>query len=164
MEDNKDVAITTEENETKTKTYSETDINNSFNAGMKKAHENLKKDKDYIEFQEWKKNHESDSEKLNNLQNDFNNVSNENALLKAQLKVNETNVKKEFAKFVTSEVRAMVNETTDFDTALKKYKEENPQFFGETVVKKTQTSPKLTGTSPTTTTTNDIMNELLRRR
>ena len=56
---------------------------------------------------------------------------------------------------------SMVNETTDFDTALKNYKKENTQYFGEIVVKKVQTSPTLAGgTKPQTT--NDIMNNLLR--
>ena len=42
-----------------------------------------------------------------------------------------------------------------------KYKKDNPQYFGETVVKKVQSSPAMAGgTQPQTT--NDIMNNLLR--
>jgi len=56
---------------------------------------------------------------------------------------------------------SMVNETTDFETALKKYKNENPQYFGEVVVKKVQSSPNLVGgTKPSTV--NDIFNNMIR--
>ena len=76
--------------------------------------------------------------------------------------MNESDVKKEFSKFVTSEIMSLVNDTTDFETALKNYKKDNPQYFGETVVKKVQSSPSLSGGTPTAPTTNSIMNDILR--
>lgn len=94
---------------------------------------------------------------LENLQN----LTNENKDLKAQIQMNESNVKKEFSKFVTSEVMSKVNDDTDFATALESYKKDNPQYFGETVVKKVQSSPILNGGAQETTT-NDIMNDILR--
>lgn len=143
------------------KTYTQDDINNSFNAGMSKAKKEFEKSEDYKSFQEWKKNNQNDSEKIIELQNSVDNLTKENNLLKATNKVAKSEVKPEFLKFVTSEVMSMVNETTDFDTALKNYKKENTQYFGEVVVKKVQTSPTLAGgTKPQTT--NDIMNSLLR--
>ena len=101
---------------------------------------------------------EADKKSLESLQN----VTNENEDLKAQIQMNDSNVKKEFNKFVISEVKSKVDEKTDFATALKNYKEENPQYFGETVVKKVQTSPALNGGVPKAQTTNDIMNDILR--
>lgn len=100
---------------------------------------------------------EENSKSLENLQN----VTNENKNLKAQLQMSDSNVKKEFSKFVTSEVMSNVNNDTDFATALENYKKENPQYFGETVVKKVQSSPTLNGGAKETTT-NDIMNNILR--
>lgn len=100
---------------------------------------------------------EENSKSLENLQN----VTNENKNLKAQLQMSDSNVKKEFSKFVTSEVMSNVNDDTDFATALENYKKENPQYFGETVVKKVQSSPNLNGGAKETTT-NDIMNNILR--
>lgn len=95
-----------------------------------------------------------------NLEN-YQNVTKENNTLRTQLQLSDSNVKKEFNKFVTSEIMAQVNEENDFATVLENYKKENPQYFGETVVKKVQTSPELTGgTKPQST--NDIMNDLLR--
>ena len=163
MEDNKDTKVETvvETKEETTKTYTKEDLDNSFNAGVKKANSDWQKDEKYKEFMAWKKSNQNDSEKINELQNSVNALTKENNLLKATSKVASSDVKPEFLKFVTSEVMSMVNETTDFDTALKNYKKENTQYFGEVVVKKVQTSPTLAGgTKPQTT--NDIMNNLLR--
>ena len=92
----------------------------------------------------------------------FEDVSNENKSLKAQLKLNENNIKKEFSKFVTSEIMSQVDDKNDFDTILKSYKKDNPQYFGDTVIKKTQTSPSLNAGGDKPQTTNDIMNTILR--
>ena len=96
-------------------------------------------------------------EQLKNLQS----VTDENKNLKNEIQMNGSNVKKEFMKFVTSEVSSQVNDDTDFATALENYKKENPQYFGDTVVKKVQSSPTLTGGSQPVST-NDIMNDILR--
>lgn len=100
---------------------------------------------------------ESDQKSLEDLQA----ITNENKDLKAQLQMSDSNVKKEFSKFVTTEVMSNVNDETDFATALESYKKENPQYFGDTVVKKVQSSPNLTGGAKEVTT-NDIMNDILR--
>jgi len=100
---------------------------------------------------------ETDQRSLEDLQN----ITNENKDLKAQLQMSDSNVKKEFMKFVTNEVMSNVNDETDFSTALESYKKENPQYFGDTVVKKVQSSPTLTGGAKEVTT-NDIMNDILR--
>lgn len=52
----------------------------------------------------------------------------------------------------------------DFKANLEKYKKENPQFFGETVVKRTATAPNLSGGGTSAPTTNQIMNDLFRNR
>lgn len=100
---------------------------------------------------------EENSKSLENLQA----LTNENKELKAEVQMNGSNVKKEFMKFVTSEVNSKVNDDIDFATALNDYKKENPQYFGDTVVKKVQSSPTLTGGSQPVST-NDIMNNILR--
>ena len=163
MEDNKDTAqVETVEQETTQKTYTQQDIDNSFNAGVKKANSDWRKDEKYKEFLEWKKTNQNDSEKINELTTANTSLTNELNTLKAQMKVSESDVKKEFSKFVTSEVMSLVNDTTDFETALKNYKKDNPQYFGEIVVKKVQSSPSLSGGIPTAPTTNSIMNDILR--
>lgn len=165
MEDNKDTNVVEQpvvEQEPTTKTYTKEDIDNSFNAGVKKASSEWQKDEKYKEFIEWKKNNQNDSEKISELQTNNASLLNENNLLKAQIKVSASDVKPEFSKYVTSEVMAQVNDTTDFDTALKEFKKTNPQFFGEVVVKKVQSSPTLSNGGNQPKTTNDIMNNILR--
>ena len=166
MEDNKDVkAETTNATETVkeevAKTYTKEDLDNSFNAGVKKASSEWQKDEKYKEFLEWKKTNQNDSEKIVELQARNESLKKENDLLKATNEVAKSEVKPEFLKFVTSEVMSMINETTDFETALKNFKKDNSQYFGEVVVKKVQSSPNLNGGSKETTT-NDIMNNILR--
>ena len=95
------------------------------------------------------------------MQNSVNALTKENALLKATNEVAKSDVKPEFLKFVTSEVMTMVNDTTDFETALKNFKKDNSQYFGEVVIKKVQSSPNLNGGAKEITT-NDIMNNILR--
>lgn len=162
MEDNKDTQVVETKVEESTKTYTKEDLDNSFNAGVKKANSDWQKDEKYKEFLEWKKTNQNDSEKLNELQTNYNNLKKENEYLKASNRVAESDVKPEFKKFVTSEVLNLVNENTDFETALKNYKKENTQYFGEVVVKKVQSSPTLNNGGTKTQTTNDIMNSLLR--
>ena len=101
---------------------------------------------------------DEDQKSLENLQS----LTNENKDLKAEIQLGGSNVKKEFSKFVRSEVMGKVNDDIDFATALEDYKKENPQYFGETVVKKVQSSPTLNSGGSQPTTTNDIMNNILR--
>lgn len=101
---------------------------------------------------------EDNTKSLENLQL----VTDENKDLKAQIFMGGANVKKEFMKFVKTEVAERVNDETDFEKALADYKKENPQYFGDVVVKKVQTSPELTGGETKPQTTNNIMNDILR--
>ena len=121
-------------------------------ATLKQQVNGFEKEKDGYE-----KKLKSYNEDLKSLQN----LTNENKDLKVQLQMNDSNVKKEFLKFVASEVSSQVNDDTDFGTALNNYKKENPQYFGDVVVKKVQSSPNLNG-GQKETTTNDIMNSILR--
>ena len=164
--DNKDTTQVSGEvdNKETTKTYTKEDLDNSFNAGVRKASTEWQKDEKYKEFLEWKKTNQNDSEKIAELETSKASLSNELNQLKAQIKINESDVKKEFSKFVTSEVLSLVNDTTDFETALKDYKKNNPQYFGEVVVKKVQTSPNLNGGASQPLTTNQIMNDILRSK
>lgn len=101
---------------------------------------------------------EDNNKSLENLQT----ITNEKNDLMAELQLNKSHVKDEFSKFVKSEVLAKVNDTTDFASALESYKKDSPQFFGDTVVKKVQSSPNLNNGGNKATTTNDIMNNILR--
>lgn len=100
----------------------------------------------------------SNEQSLKNLQT----LTDENKDLKAEIQMNGSKVKSEFSKFVKSEVMSKVNDDTDFAKALETYKKENPQYFGDVVIKKVQSSPNLNAGEPKPQTTNDIMNNILR--
>ena len=162
MEDNKDTVEVEEEVVEETKTYTKEDLDNSFNAGVKKAKTDWQKDEKYKEFLSWKKTSQSENDKLTELENSNTAKDNEINQLKSLIKIKDSDVKKEFQKFVASEVMSLVNDENDFDTALKNYKNENPQYFGEVVVKKVQSSPNLSNGGAKENTTNNIMNDILR--
>ena len=103
----------------------------------------------------------SNSDTATKLQN-LDALTNENKDLKAQLQMSDSNVKKEFSKFVRTEIMSKVNDKNGFESVLKEYKKENPQYFGDTVIKKVQSSPNLNGGEPQAPTTNSIMNDILR--
>ncbi len=101
---------------------------------------------------------EENKKSLENLQE----ITNENKNLKAEIKMKGSKVKEEFSKFVMSEVMSQVDENNNFETVLENYKKENPQYFGENVVKKVQSSPSVGKGENNQTTADDIMNNLLR--
>ena len=175
MEDNKDtvnVETKVEENvkeESTEKTYTKEDLDNSFNAGVKKANSEWQKDEKYKEFLEWKKSNQNDSETIKELQAEIEKIKEEKTSLNNEYeklmntqKVKDSEAKPDFIRFITSEVMSKVDETTDFDTALKKFKNDNPQYFGEVVIKKVQTSPKLNNSNGGSST-NSIMNDVIRQ-
>ena len=101
---------------------------------------------------------EDNNKSLENLQT----LTNENKDLKAEIQMNGSKVKSEFSKFVKNEVMSRVNDDINFVDALEDYKKENPQYFGDTVVKKVQSSPSLNTGENIPHSTNEIMNDILR--
>ena len=158
--DVQETAKTVEEETTK-KTYTVDDVNNSYKAGVKKARAEIEESENYKKYQDWVKSNQNDGEKIKELEKSNANKDNEIKDLKVQIVLNNSDVKPEFSDFVKSEVLKRVDDTTDFDTALKQFKKDKPQYFGEIVVKKVQSSPALAG-GIKSKTTNDIMNSLLR--
>lgn len=108
------------------------------------------------------KDYETKMQETDKSLKNYQDLTNENKQLKSQMQLNDSNVKKEFSKFVANEVLSQVDDEHDFASVLDTYKQENPQYFGESVVKKVQSSPNLNGGTTQPQTTNDIMNDLLR--
>lgn len=164
MKNNEDVKTTeqTVEEETTQKTYTVEDVNNSYKAGVKKARAELEQSEDYKKYQDWIKEHQNDGEKIKNLETSNLNKDKRIMDLEAQLELKDSDVKPEFMKFVKSEVLSMVNDDTDFGTALKHFKKDNAQYFGQVQIKKVQSSPSLNAGGNQPQTTNNIMNDILR--
>lgn len=100
---------------------------------------------------------DTDSKSLEDLQR----LKDENKDLSVQLQMNGHNVKKEFSKFVKNEVLSMVDDDTDFETALNNFEADNPQYFGDTQVVKTSSSPSLVSDNQPKSS-NSIMNDIIR--
>lgn len=138
----------------------ETDQIDTIMAEVGKNFSTLKEERDSLK-DKVKELEASNSDTATKLQN-LDTLTNENKDLKAQLQMGDSNVKKEFSKFVRTEIMSKVNDKNDFESVLKEYKKENPQYFGDTVIKKVQSSPNLNGGEPQAPTTNSIMNDILR--
>lgn len=138
----------------------ETDQIDTIMAEVGKNFSTLKEERDSLK-DKVKELEASNSDTATKLQN-LDTLTNENKDLKAQLQMVDSNVKKEFSKFVRTEIMSKVNDKNDFESVLKEYKKENPQYFGDTVIKKVQSSPNLNGGEPQAPTTNSIMNDILR--
>ena len=128
--------------------------------GLKEQVDNYKQEIDNYKSQITELNNtiSQNSETLKNLET----LTNENKDLKAEIQLGGSHVKKEFSKFVRNEIMSQINDDNDFSQVLENYKKENPQYFGDTVVKKVQTSPTLNNGGAQPTTTNEIMNDILR--
>lgn len=172
MEENKDKEVVTpttgtpENGGKEQKTFTQEELNAIIETRLAKAKKDMPSKEELKKYNEWKEAQKTEQEKNEDLMNQLkaNNgtLTDENTKLKAQIQIMNSNVKKEFVKFVTSEVLSMTNDEVDLVTALKSYKKDNPQYFGDTVIKKTQTSPSLNAGGDKPQTTNDIMNSILR--
>ena len=109
-------------------------------SGLKKQIETLKSEKSDFETK-----YKTTSSELNSLKN-------------AQ-KIVASGVSGDMAGFVNFEVSKLVNDSLDFDTALKGYLTNNPQFLSKQEKVKVRTSPKADGGSAKTETVNTKMNE-----
>ena len=108
--------------------------------GLKKQIESLQSEKTEFETK-----YSEAERKLNHMQN--------------SQKVVKSGVSAEMADFVTYEVAKQANESVDFDTALKKFIDKNPQYVAEQ--KRVRTAPRLGGGESTGNNANSRMNEAL---
>lgn len=119
-------------------------------------------EQELADFRKWKSSQKTQAQKDAESAAALAAANAEIAKLKAQSKVSAAECKPEFAEFVTAQVLAMGGKDVDAD--IKAYKKDHPQYFGPAVVVKKSSSPSLSGNSGGDTTTNDIMNDLLRHR
>lgn len=90
----------------------------------------------------------------------FETANNELILEKGKIKVSTAGVSKDFIEFVASKVNSQVNDKTDFDTVLKNYIKENPQYLEGSKVK-VRTALSFNGGNPDKTNTNQLMNNAI---
>lgn len=142
------------------KTYTQDEVDNMINAALGKKLSGMPTKEELAEFKNWKKSQKTEEEKKAEREAEFTKMTTELSRLKAEKKVTAANAKSEFSEFVAAKVLGMEG---DFDKNLEDFKKSNPQYFGETVIKKVSSSSTMAG-SGSERTTNEIMNEILRRR
>lgn len=101
----------------------------------------------------------------NDLQTKYNDVNEKYTLSQNLIKVNNAGVSKDFAEFVATTVKKQVDADKDgkidFDTALKNYIAENPQYKGSGNKVKVNTSTGFKGDDGKGKDVNTIMNDAL---
>ena len=91
MEDNEDIELNDGEieeeeiEEVPQKFYTEEDIQNSFNAGVRKASSEWQKDEQFKEFLAWKESNLDDTDRINALISDNDDLQDENNFLWQEL-------------------------------------------------------------------------------
>ncbi len=137
---------------------------NKFNDETKKYNDMKAK---YDELQKSIANDEGSKKQLENmektykeLEQKYNNLESEHDRITKRIALTKGGIKEEFADFVYSEIKKKVNDTTDFDTAFKEFKKDNPQYNTEATKPRQGVNPDLKGTS--TDNNNNIMNNIIR--
>lgn len=148
---------------------SETEFNNKINAltterdAIQTKYDDLSKS---IEGDEGYKTKLTQLEtEKNELQTKYNKVNDDYTLLQNLQKVNNAGVSKDFAEFVATTVKKQVDNDkdgkTDFDTALKNYIAENPQYKSGDSKLRVNTSTNFKGDDGKAKDVNSVMNEAL---
>lgn len=140
------------------KTFTQAEVDSLISERLNRDRRTRESDPDFKAFKEWQKTQKTEAEKQAEREREHTAALNELAALKAEKKVLAANAKPEFAEFVASKILAMGE---DFEKNLSDYKKNNPQYFGEAVVKKVASAPKLDGQGAAPTT-NSKMNDLIR--
>ncbi|MGI8349618.1 hypothetical protein NiCM35_07545 [Niallia circulans] len=124
------------------KTFTQEDVNNLVAKEAKKAQEKLLKQlgvEDFnnakeglTKFKEWQESQKTEAEKqaerLKELEANYSNTSNENAILKAQISAMKAGVLAESVEDVVTLAKTMVSDDLDMDAAIAKVVEKYPHF------------------------------------
>ena len=124
------------------KTFTQDEVNDIVKNRLAKEKKKYPSQDDLDKYQEWKENQKTLEEKQNEqirlLQQERDKALSELSNHKRLSEVLNKDIKKEFSKFVVSEVNSLVTEEKDFNTALNEYVEKNPQYL-----KKEEAQPKV---------------------
>ena len=130
----------TEVSEPEEKTFTQSELNEIIKDRLARARKGIPDDAELKEFRKWKKESQTDAEKYSGMQQELNEARAELVLLKNQNAVSKAGCRSEFSEFVADKVSKMGGE---FEEDLQEFKKNNPQYFGETVIKKLGTSPPM---------------------
>lgn len=169
---------------TEEKTFTQAEVDKIISERLTRARKAMLSDDEMKAYKEWKKTAQpsfdeeitkkkideyikkietqietANAERIKELETQLNTTKAQLIFAENQQKVNQANCKKEFAEFVIDRISKLEG---DFDKNLESFKKDNPQYFGETVIRRVSTSPKMGNSGGTPTTTNSRMNDILR--
>lgn len=110
-------------------------------------------------FKTWKENQKTQEQKYADLSVELEKSKHSNSNYEHLIEVIDNGVSKEFREFVADKVGKMEG---DFSKNLKDFLKNNPKMIETTQIKTVNTSPKLTGGTNNLSSTNQIMNDLIR--
>lgn len=144
-----EVTDTQSEEKTEVKTYTQEDYN-AFEKKLKAKYEKKYEGIDIAKYKEWVESQKTETEKQNELNQEFTNTKNENISLKQEIEVLKSGVNPDDVDYVMFKVSKMEGE---FDDNLKDFLKENPKYLqtnGEA-----NESPKDTGLPVTKSKSNE---------
>ena len=163
MEENTNVETTAEVQETNgaepEKTFTQSELDAIVADRIARERKKMPSDIDMKDYREWKKNKQTEAERIAELEAQLNAANSEIAYAKNMQTVSKAECKPEFAEFVADRVSKMEG---DFEKNLTAYKKANPQYFGEAIVRTVSTSPRMSGGSVSGQSADEIMNNILR--
>lgn len=124
------------------KTFTQSELNEIIKDRLARARKGIPDDAELKEFRKWKRESQTDAEKYSGMQQELNEARAELILLKNQQAVSKAGCRSEFSEFVADKISKMEGE---FEDNLQAFKKDNPQYFGEAVIKKLGTSPSMGG-------------------
>lgn len=124
------------------RTFTQDEVNDIVKSRLDRERKNLPSKEELQQFNEWKKEQQTEREKFEELKKEFEEMQKENQKLKLNNLVQKENVNEMFQEFV---IDKLLKTEGLFEDNLKEFKAKNPQFF-KAESTKVSTIPNLTGT------------------
>ncbi len=114
--------------ESSEKTFTQDDVDNIVKKRLEQAYKKMPSEEEQQAFKEWQEAQKTAEEKQAEKEQKFNQMQAELNLYKNKEKVTKAGIDPKYADFAVFEVSKSVNDSTDFDSALSSWLEENEQY------------------------------------
>lgn len=129
------------------KTFTQEELNLMIQKRLEQERKKMPSKEEQEEFKKWQEAQKTAEEKQAEKEQKFNQMQAELNLYKNKEKVTKAGIDAQFAEFAVFEVSKLVNETTDFDTALNSWIETNQQYKAGAEPKQSQSTGLRQGTA-----------------
>ena len=122
------------------KTFTQKEVNEIIKSRLERERKKFPSEDDLKGYQDWKKAQQTEQEKYQELNNQYEKLKKEYTTFKNYNLVKNENVNEMFIEFIIDKVS---KQDGDFEENLKVFKKDNPQFFDTNKFIKMSTSPNL---------------------